>query len=611
MKNFLIWDLSDIEDPLYKNEIRANRSLAIALFNITLVSILFTVLNAVGIFKNDVIKSQIVSLSCIFLGLTGALSCFILKGRRKWLKYALLIDLVLITASVIYVLSFYAIIFIVVPILCANRYYNFKYTIIVGWASILILVSAPFLWPILESQANLNLFGRDVELIKDWIDNGNLTYWDYARRGILYIIVPSVLIYLVVFGFSMSNIYRGKELVKDTLQMINEKSKMASELDIANDIQANMLPKIFPPFPSIDAFDIYASMIPAKAVGGDLYDFFLLDDQHVAIVIADVSGKGIPAALFMAITKTLIKNQLTENNNLVEAAKKINNMLCDGNSAGLFVTAWLGVVDLHTGILTYVNAGHNPPVVDAHGECYFLRNKSGAAFGFMENLSYKEYTLEMKPGDRILLYTDGVTESTNEKDEMFGEERLLEYMNSMDYPNNKTLVDDLNDKLKEFSGSREQFDDITMLYFSFHEYMSKWVYEKSFDAKESEYANMNSFIEETMESFNASPKDINAFTIVGEEALTNIVKFAYPDVKDGKILVSLSLDNDIVTLKIADQGLPFDPLTAAEPDINAPIEERPIGGLGIFMIKKMMDTVKYKRKAESNVLTMTKKVTIL
>ena len=209
-----------------------------------------------------------------------------------------------------------------------------------------------------------------------------------------------------------------------------DKERIATELNVATQIQASMLPCIFPAFPDRDEFDIYATMLPAKEVGGDFYDFFLVDQDHLAVVMADVSGKGVPAALFMVIAKTLIKNRTQLGHTPAEVFTAVNNQLCENNEAGLFVTAWMGILDINTGEFAFANAGHNPPLLKrASGEYEYLRTRPGFVLAGMEGVRYRQGSMILEPGDMLYLYTDGVTEATNSENELYGEGRLLAVAN--------------------------------------------------------------------------------------------------------------------------------------------------------------------------------------
>lgn len=252
--------------------------------------------------------------------------------------------------------------------------------------------------------------------------------------------------------------------VKDIARIAGEKERIGAELAIATQIQADMLPSIFPAFPGRNEIDIYAVMQPAKEVGGDFYDFFLINGHMLAAVIADVSGKGVPAALFMVIARTLIKNHAELQESPAEIFENVNRQLCEGNREGFFVTAWLGILDLRTGKTDYVNAGHNPPLLlRADGEVCWLRTVSGFVLAGMEEMDYRQDSFYMEPGDRLFLYTDGVTESRNKSDELYGEERLLGAMEGCRGFSVQHSVERLMLELTAFAGGAEQFDDITML----------------------------------------------------------------------------------------------------------------------------------------------------
>ncbi len=244
-----------------------------------------------------------------------------------------------------------------------------------------------------------------------------------------------------------------------------EKERIGAELNVATQIQADMLPRIFPAFPERKEFDIFASMNPAKEVGGDFYDFFMTDDDHLGIVIADVSGKGVPAALFMVIAKTLIKNHAQFNITAPgDVFTQTNEQLCEGNDAGLFVTGWMGVLEISTGKFVYVNAGHNPPLLKRAGGGFdWLKSRPGFVLAGMEGVRYRENTIQLNPGDQLFLYTDGVTEATDTHKELFGEARLQAALNEAPDVPVTELLPRIRARIDEFVGEAEQFDDITML----------------------------------------------------------------------------------------------------------------------------------------------------
>ena len=254
------------------------------------------------------------------------------------------------------------------------------------------------------------------------------------------------------------------EYIQDLTAVTAEKERIGAELNVATQIQADMLPRIFPAFPERKEFEIYATMDPAKEVGGDFYDFFLVDDDHLAVVIADVSGKGVPAALFMVIAKTLIKNHAQNRESPGDVFSHTNEQLCEGNDAGLFVTAWVGVLEISTGRFIYVNAGHNPPLLRHIGGGFErLKARPGFVLAGMEGLRYQENEMILEPGDTLYLYTDGVTEATDGEQQLFGEKRLQSALNEQPDLSVYELLPKIKGCIDRFVGEAEQFDDITML----------------------------------------------------------------------------------------------------------------------------------------------------
>lgn len=243
-----------------------------------------------------------------------------------------------------------------------------------------------------------------------------------------------------------------------------EKERMGAELNIATQIQASMLPCIFPAFPDRNEFDIYASMDPAKEVGGDFYDFFLIDEDHIALVMADVSGKGVPAALFMVIAKTLLKNTAQSGISPKEVLSQVNTQLCENNEAEMFVTVWLGVMQISTGHMVCANAGHEYPAIRRVGGQYeLLHDKHGFVLAGMEGSRYREYEITLEKGDSLFVYTDGVAEATNAENELFGTDRMLEALNQNPDAASEEVIREVQKAMEVFVKQAPQFDDITML----------------------------------------------------------------------------------------------------------------------------------------------------
>jgi len=254
-----------------------------------------------------------------------------------------------------------------------------------------------------------------------------------------------------------------KKYISDLTAATAEKERIGAELSVATHIQSSMLPIIFPPFPDREEIDIFASMNPAKEVGGDFYDFFMIDERHVAIVMADVSGKGVPAALFMVIGKTLIKDHTVPGTDPADIFMTVNNLLCESNGEGLFITAFMGILDMVTGEFRYVNAGHEPPYIFHDGKYTMHKIPSAFVLAGMEDMKYKSGSIMLEPGDKVFQYTDGVTEATDADKQLYGDERLNAILNKIGGVPANDLLKAVKEDIDRFVGAAPQFDDITML----------------------------------------------------------------------------------------------------------------------------------------------------
>jgi len=386
------------------------------------------------------------------------------------------------------------------------------------------------------------------------------------------------------------------------------KSRIDAELEYAKNIQASSLPSHFPPYPTFSEFDIYATMNAAKEVGGDFYDFYMLNDRYLAFTVADVSGKGIPGALFMMRSKTMLKNLAEAGYTIDEILTKANTKLNEGNEAGMFVTCWMGILDVTNGHVTYSNAGHNPPLLAIENKKFeYLRCKPGFVLAGLDGVKYKPFELDLKPGDRIYLYTDGVTEATNAEKQLYGEDRLVNFLNKNYNLKATDMLPALKKDIDEFVGEAEQFDDITMVMLDYYGPNNQMV-EKQFEADDKELDNAFEFLETELEKHDVSMKTITQIKLAFEEAFVNVAHYAYSPETKGNIKVEIGIVNDIATFKITDSGKAFDPIKAKDPDITLSAEERNIGGLGILMVKKLMDSVRYEYKDSQNILTMIKRI---
>ena len=260
-----------------------------------------------------------------------------------------------------------------------------------------------------------------------------------------------------------------KQKTRELVEITAEQERLNTELELASSIQMDMLPCIFPPFPDRSEFDIYASMKPAKEVGGDFYDFFLIDQDHLGLVIADVSGKGIPAALFMMMVKIMVQNCVLAGLGPKQALEQVNQLISEKNKESMFVTVWLGVLDIPSGKLIAVNAGHEYPILKKPGGCYELyKDRHGMAVGMMEGIHYREYELQLEPESHIFVYSDGLAEANNSEEKLFGIDRTLVALNEVPDADAEETLNAVRRAVDTFVGDAAQFDDLTMMCIVYH-----------------------------------------------------------------------------------------------------------------------------------------------
>lgn len=374
-----------------------------------------------------------------------------------------------------------------------------------------------------------------------------------------------------------------------------------TELALAQQIQHSALPSVFPPFPDHPDFDLYASMNAAREVGGDFYDFFMLDSHTLVFLIADVSGKGVPAALFMMKAKIEIHSLMEASTDVAEAFTEVNRRLCEANDSGMFVTAWMGKLDLSTGELTFANAGHNPPLIKrANGKYEYLRVERPNFFlAGMEGIRYRKNRLNLYPGDKIYLYTDGVTEACDIDDRLFGEERLLTSLNNLgEYVSPQETCEAISKTLRIYAAGAEQSDDITMLSVGVDALCdSNRIITR---ADKASIKVVESFFEARLPKLGASTRLTMRAMVVADEIYSNICNYSGAT----QAVATIINKGSEVLLEFVDNGAAFDPCAVTDADTSLSAEERKIGGLGIHMVRRMSRSMEYMRVDEANVLSI-------
>ncbi|MSU06721.1 SpoIIE family protein phosphatase [Spirochaetales bacterium NM-380-WT-3C1] len=403
------------------------------------------------------------------------------------------------------------------------------------------------------------------------------------------------------FNFMLSEL---EEYIDNLSRVTAEKERIGAELDVARHIQASMLPSIFPPFPNRDEFDIFASMTPAKEVGGDFYDFFLVDEDHLAMVIADVSGKGIPAAMFMMISKTLLKSAAQSGLSPKAILEKVNNQLCENNDAEMFVTVWIGILEISTGKLVCANAGHEYPAIMRKGGSFELyKDKHGFVLAGMEGSKYREYELVLSAGDRLFVYTDGVAEATDSNNNLYGTDRMIDALNKAKDLSSRELLGSLHKDIDSFVGIADQFDDITMLSIQIKQVSSSFE-EISLKPSLDNLDQVTDFIDNLLSEGGVSNKLIFKVNMAIDEIYSNIARYSGAT----EARVGCNVAENKVSLRFVDNGSPYDPTVKEDPDTTLSADEREIGGLGIYMVKKIMDDISYEYKDGRNILILEKNI---
>ena len=412
----------------------------------------------------------------------------------------------------------------------------------------------------------------------------------YSQRNAAFA-VTSLVLGVLLFFFTYVLVRLAKASANLEKMHAAADARTAADLALARTIQMSALPSADGAFMERFDFSLFAECFPAREVGGDFYDFFPVSGGRIAFLVADVSGKGIPGAMFMMEAKNIIKNCLVEFADITEAVAEANRRLCAGNRAELFVTAWIGVLD-RAGTFEYVNAGHNRPFIRrADGRIEKVTGKGGRFLGMFEDADYRANVLKLGRGDILYLYTDGVTEAMNAKGEQFGERRLCAEIASGG--------ERISEAISEFVGGAEQSDDLTGMAIAWHGPSKSRA--QDFAADDASLASALKFIRESFAGVDA--KAVASMLNAADEVTSNIVN--YSGAKGYRVEAERTADR--LRLRFSDDGRPYNPLSHVDPDTHAAIEDRPIGGLGLVVVKRLADRVSYSREGGRNILTLIRK----
>ena len=424
----------------------------------------------------------------------------------------------------------------------------------------------------------------------------DVLYADLRRVGLIVTILMLLGLALLVFIM----IFAGRNL-QNLMDVSIQRERMMSELEIAKAIQKAMLPKVFPPFADRSDLNIYGMVRPAKEIGGDLYDFYVRHDK-LFFCVGDVSGKGIPASLVMATIRSLFRSITAHVERAHEVLIQMNDTLAEQNEQNMFVTLFVGILDLKTGELSYCNAGHNAPLIirGEKAEVHTMDVHPNLPVGIMPGFEFAEQKLQLAYGDTLFLYTDGLTEAENKRHEQFGEDRMEKGLHSCLALRPREIVDAMDAQVAAFVGDAEQSDDLTLMAVR---------YQKPAIIMRNDIQQIPTLAEWVDEL--GIPMELNMpINLALEEAVSNVMLYAYPGRNDGKVFVEFAKAKDEqgekLIFTISDSGIPFDPTAKPEADITLSAEDRAIGGLGIHLVRKLMDEIRYERQDEKNILTLVK-----
>ena len=430
----------------------------------------------------------------------------------------------------------------------------------------------------------------------------------YGLRQVAFNLLLMMLLGMGLLGYI---IYRAARSARRLADVNAEKERIGNELRIASGIQMAMLPKIFPPYPDRDDIDIFGQLTPAKEVGGDLYDFYIRDEK-LFFCIGDVSGKGVPASLVMAVTRSLFRTVSAHESMPDRIVATLNDAMAEDNEANMFVTLFVGVFDLPTGRLRYCNAGHDAPLIICKG-VELLPVDANIPVGLMQGWKYTTQETFIAPQTTLFLYTDGLTEAENIEHQLFGEQRIVDVARQAlahQTGASEPIIRLMTEAVHAFVGEAEQSDDLTMLAVRYTKQQLDVRFERNITLSNDvqEVPQLAQFVEEVCEAVGFDPATTMSMNLAIEEAVVNVMNYAYPAGTRGDIDIEAQANDVRLKFTIVDSGTPFDPTAREEVDTTLTAEERSIGGLGIHLVRQLMDSINYERVGGKNILTLRKKI---
>ena len=608
----------DYKKAYIENEADANRQMSFV--NAT-AGALAIVIWLLYVFKIFTIPDHFYLTVCIMFPLIAVLMfipLFFVKTkliRKRGYKYFILFSLLIVVIALNITIPKHSLLFWPFAILIANHYYNPTIGRVIFGVSLVSMLLCLYLG-MFFGEFDENLFGGGVilddgtigtvetfeerrELLRQLMLSGNNRY----LKVLLFYFFPRASVLALFFLVSNLLNRRTYKLLDKEITIHDEQQKSKTELNVAKEIQMNTLPEGIVDTKEVE---IVGELKAAKEVGGDLYDYIDIDEHHVAALIGDVSGKGVPAAMFMMKTITSFRDFAAPNKTPSQILKLVNNSIFNGNKKTMFVTCFLAILDKRNGKVVYANAGHNPPVIGSNGNFHYLKANPGLFLGCFKDCLLKDEEITLKPGESITLYTDGITEARNEEGKFFGEEKLLEVFNKHDYNCTIELHHSIKDEIASFVKDAPQSDDITFVTMKYQggQYSYK---EKEFEAKKENVQDVLNFINEFGEEHKFPEDFVSKLIIVGDELVSNIINHGYGN-NGGIIFIRLLFNDDKneFVLTVIDEAKAFNQLEVNNPEVGSDAKNQTVGGLGLIIVKKIMSEYAYDRINGKNILVLKK-----
>lgn len=564
------------------NEIRANNIMAKFLLCCAVFLASSWLLNCLGIF--DIDQKYIFSIFPvgIFCLIVPVVICRKMKGVGHWIKYVIFFSFIVTLAYLDSILTYNSTLFIILPIVFSCWYFSAAFSIITTITTSIVFTISAYVGAYINyyTTPDLNFYNSSMS--------------EYIKAIMLQSFLPRYFVFLVVCAASFIIAVLGKKMIASQSKM----AKVENELEMAKNIQSNVLPD---PNDLEECcyrdFDLFAKVMPAREVGGDFYDFFYLDETHLALIIADVADKGIAASLYMMMSKLMLDNSLSILRNPKQILENVNNHLSSKNLKGMFVTVWLGILDLESGEIICANAGHEYPVIRrAGGKFELFIDEHDFVLGALPGIKYQNSVLQLNEGDTLFVFTDGITEATNPAGDFYGTDRMLNALNQYSECSCEQLINGLIYDISKFSSTSAQFDDMTMLAIRFLDSRNGIL---TVPPQVESLPTVQSYINRVVRLTGIDDIKAKAINVCVDEVFSNIVHYSSASLVE----ILCTADDEKIILKFSDNGIPFDPLSLDLPKKKSPDENRP-GGNGIFITKSFMDNISYEYTNGMNELTL-------